>query len=70
MSDESLRKDQLEGGLKESTGGAKEEVGEATGNRDLEAEGAAERAEGISKQVGSEVRERIADDADHLRKHD
>jgi uncharacterized protein YjbJ (UPF0337 family) len=67
MSEQSARKEGLEGSVKESTGGAKEEVGEATGNRDLEAEGAAERAEGISKQVDSDVRERVSDG---LHKHE
>lgn len=67
MSEQSERKGRLEGSVKESTGGAKEEVGEATGNRDLEAEGAAERAEGILKQVESDVHERVGDD---LRKHE
>jgi uncharacterized protein YjbJ (UPF0337 family) len=39
-------KQRIEGGVKKVTGAIKEKVGQATGDRDTEAEGTAEKAEG------------------------
>ena len=41
-----MDKQRVEGGLKKATGTVKEKVGQMTGDRDLEAEGRLEKAEG------------------------
>jgi uncharacterized protein YjbJ (UPF0337 family) len=41
-----MDKQRVEGGLKKATGTVKEKAGQMTGDRDLEAEGKADRAEG------------------------
>ena len=41
-----MDKQRIEGGLKKATGTIKEKAGQMTGDRDLEAEGKADRAEG------------------------
>jgi uncharacterized protein YjbJ (UPF0337 family) len=41
-----MDKERIEGGLKKATGTIKEKAGQMTGDRDLEAEGTADRAEG------------------------
>jgi uncharacterized protein YjbJ (UPF0337 family) len=41
-----MDRQRIEGGLKKTTGTIKEKVGEALGNRHLETEGKAEKAEG------------------------
>lgn len=41
-----MDKERIEGGLKKATGTIKEKAGQMTGDRDLEAEGTAERTEG------------------------
>jgi uncharacterized protein YjbJ (UPF0337 family) len=41
-----MDKERIKGGLKKATGSIKEKAGQMTGNRDLEAEGTADRAEG------------------------
>jgi uncharacterized protein YjbJ (UPF0337 family) len=49
-----MHKDQAKGAAKDMAGSMKEAAGKATGNRRLEAEGAAERIEGkIQKGVGA-----------------
>ena len=48
-----MDRQRIEGGLKKATGTIKEKVGKAIGDRHLEAEGKAERAEGhIRSGVG------------------
>jgi uncharacterized protein YjbJ (UPF0337 family) len=48
-----MDRQRIEGGLKKTTGTIKEKVGEAIGNRHLENEGKAEKAEGhIRSGVG------------------
>ena len=48
-----MDKQRIEGGVKKVTGTIKEKVGELTGNRHVEAEGQAERAEGhVRSAVG------------------
>jgi uncharacterized protein YjbJ (UPF0337 family) len=50
---DSSAKDKLKGGLHEAKGKIKEETGKATGNRDLEHRGAAEKTAGkVEKKVG------------------
>ena len=41
-----MDKEQITGGIKKATGTVKEKVGLATGDRDMEAEGKADKAEG------------------------
>jgi uncharacterized protein YjbJ (UPF0337 family) len=41
-----MEKQRIEGGLKKATGTIKEKAGQITGNRDLEAEGKMDKAEG------------------------
>jgi uncharacterized protein YjbJ (UPF0337 family) len=49
-----MHKDEMKGAAKDAKGAMKEGVGKATGNRRMEAEGAAERTAGkIQKGVGS-----------------
>lgn len=63
---------EAEGRVEQATGEAKEDVGRATGNRDLEVDGAEERAEGAAKEsigeAGREVKEAIEDLGDTARK--
>jgi uncharacterized protein YjbJ (UPF0337 family) len=48
-----MDKQRIEGGLKKATGAVKEKAGQMTGDRDMEAEGTAEKAEGhIRSAVG------------------
>ena len=48
-----MDKQRIEGGLKRATGTVKEKLGQATGNRHMEAEGKADKAEGrIRSAVG------------------
>jgi uncharacterized protein YjbJ (UPF0337 family) len=50
---DSSTKDKFKGGLHEAKGKIKEETGKATGNRDLEDRGAAEKTAGkVQKKVG------------------
>lgn len=49
-----MHKDEAKGAAKDITGSMKEAAGKATGDRDLQAEGAAERLEGkVQKGVGA-----------------
>lgn len=48
-----MDKQRIEGGLKKATGTIKEKAGQAMGDRDVEAEGKAEKAEGkVRSAVG------------------
>lgn len=52
--DEAMHKDEAKGAAKDITGSIKEAAGKATGDRDLQAEGAADRVEGkVQKGVGA-----------------
>jgi uncharacterized protein YjbJ (UPF0337 family) len=49
-----MHKDQMKGAAKDAKGSMKEAAGRATGDRDLEARGAAEKTEGkVQKGVGN-----------------
>ena len=53
LSMDSSSKDKAKGGFQEAKGKIKEETGKATGNRDLEDRGAAEKTGGkVRKKVG------------------
>ena len=45
-----MNKDEMEGKVEKAKGYVKEKVGQAAGNRDLEAEGAADRAAGKAQE--------------------
>jgi uncharacterized protein YjbJ (UPF0337 family) len=67
-------KDEIKGKGKRIKGRVKDKVGEMIGNRELEAEGEAERIEGTVQEgygrvrrKANEVLERIADDEDKKR---
>ena len=49
--------DKLSNKVEELSGQAKEGVGSATGNRDLEAEGKADQASGNVKQAGEKIKD-------------
>ena len=52
--DEAMHKDEAKGAAKDITGSIKEAAGKATGDRDLQAQGAADRVEGkVQKGVGA-----------------
>ncbi len=49
-----MNRDRVEGSVKQAKGSLKEAVGKATGNRRLQAKGAADKAEGkVQNAVGS-----------------
>ena len=48
-----MDKERVKGGLRKATGTVKEKVGQATGDRDMEAEGKVDKAEGrVRSAVG------------------
>jgi uncharacterized protein YjbJ (UPF0337 family) len=49
--------DKIENKTEELTGKAKETVGEASGDRDLQAEGQADQTKGNLKQAGEKVKD-------------
>jgi uncharacterized protein YjbJ (UPF0337 family) len=53
--------DKAKNKLQQMTGKAKEEVGEHTGDRDLEAEGRADQTSGDLKQAGEKVKDAFTD---------
>lgn len=52
-------KERIEGGLKKATGTIKEKAGQMTGNRHLEGEGTAERAEGKVRDAVGHVKDAV-----------
>lgn len=67
-----LNKDEVEGKFDQAKGSVKEEIGQATGDRDLESEGMADRAGGnIQEGFGTarrKVGEAIEDAGDALKR--
>ncbi len=55
-----INKDEIKGKIKEATGTVKDKVGEATGNRRLEAEGEAENAEGHAQDAWGGVKRGVS----------
>lgn len=53
--------DKIENKTEELTGKAKETVGEASGDRDLQAEGQADQTKGNLKQAGEKVKDAFKD---------
>jgi uncharacterized protein YjbJ (UPF0337 family) len=59
-----MNKDQIKGSMKDTAGKVQEKVGEATGDRDTEAKGVGNQAEGkVQKTVGD-----VKDAVNNLRK--
>src|SRR5579872_2849648 len=54
-----MDKQRIEGGLKKATGAIKEKAGQITGNRDLEAEGTADRTEGKVRDAVGHVKDAV-----------
>jgi uncharacterized protein YjbJ (UPF0337 family) len=52
-----MDKQRMEGGLKKATGTIKEKAGQMTGDRDLEAEGKADKAEGKVRSAVGHVKD-------------
>jgi len=55
-----MNKDQREGAVTNAKGRAKEAAGVVTGNKDLESEGAADRAVGAAKKAVGDVKHKFA----------
>ena len=49
--------DKFKNSAESKTGSAKEKIGDATGNEDLQAEGAAEKSKADLKQAGEKVKD-------------
>ena len=64
-----MNKDEIKGKAEKAKGYVKEEAGEITGNKDLEAEGRAERVTGKARETFGAAKEKIKDlnafDEDH-----
>ena len=54
--------DKIENKTEELTGKAKETVGDASGDRDLQAEGQADQTKGNIKQAGQKVKDALTPD--------
>ena len=54
-----MDKQRVEGGLKKATGTVKEKAGQMTGDRDIEAEGKADRAEGKVRDVVGHTKDAV-----------
>ncbi|MCW4113600.1 CsbD family protein [Aurantimonas sp. MSK8Z-1] len=59
-----MDKNEVKGGLKEVGGNIKESVGRATGNRDMEAEGVVDQAEGKTQKNYGKVKDAVKDQLD------
>lgn len=57
-------KDELKGKYEQAKGTVKETVGDATGNRDLEAEGQADQAEGETQETWGKIKRGVGDAVD------
>ena len=54
-------KDEVEGNWEQAKGYVKDKAGEVTGNKDLEAEGEAERAAGKTQETWGKVKHKVGD---------
>ena len=61
-----MNKDEIKGKAEKAKGYVKEEVGEAIGNPDLEAEGRAERTAGKVRETYGKAKEKVEETADDL----
>ena len=56
-----MNNDQVKGRVEEAKGAVKETTGRVVGNRDLEAEGAVDKASGKSQSTFGDAKEKVAD---------
>ncbi len=56
--------DEMEGKFEQAKGWVKDKVGEATGNRDLEAEGEEQNAEGKTQETWGKAKRGVSDTVD------
>jgi uncharacterized protein YjbJ (UPF0337 family) len=61
-----MNKDEMEGKWEKAKGTVKEKAGEVTGDRDMEAEGAAQRAEGEAKDAFGKARRKAGEAVEDL----
>jgi uncharacterized protein YjbJ (UPF0337 family) len=61
-----MNKDELKGKAEKAKGYIKEEAGELTGDRDLEAEGRGERAVGTAREKLGKAREKVGEAVEDL----
>jgi len=61
-----MNKDELEGKAEKAKGYVKEEAGELVGDKDMEAEGRAERAQGKAKEQIGKAREKVGEAVEDL----
>lgn len=61
-----MDKDRIEGTVKEAGGKLKEEFGDLTDNRETEAEGHADQAEGGLQKTWGEAKDKVRDVADDV----
>ena len=62
-----MNKDEIKGKAEKAKGYVKEEIGEAIGNPDLEAEGRGERTAGKVREAYGKAKEKVEKAADDLR---
>ena len=61
-----MNKDEMEGKVEKAKGYVKEKPGQVTGNRDLEAEGAADRAAGKTQEAIGKARRKAGEALEDL----
>jgi uncharacterized protein YjbJ (UPF0337 family) len=61
-----MNKDEIKGKAEKAKGYVKEKAGELTGNRDLEAEGSAERVAGKARETLGKAKEHVKDTVDDV----
>ena len=62
-----MDRDRVEGKVKEGTGWAQDKAGEVTGDRDLEAQGEADRTEGKAQGALGKVKDAASDAVDAVK---
>jgi uncharacterized protein YjbJ (UPF0337 family) len=63
-----VNKDEMEGKVEKAKGYVKEKVGQAVGNRDLEAEGAADRTAGKAQETFGKAKRKAGEALEDLGK--
>src|SRR5207244_13034256 len=64
--EDAMNKDELKGKAEKAKGYVKEEAGELTGDRDLEAEGRSERAIGAAREKFGKARKKVGEAVEEL----
>jgi uncharacterized protein YjbJ (UPF0337 family) len=60
-----MHKDEIKGAAKQARGSVKEAIGKATGDRKLQADGAADKVEGTVQKAAGKVKEAARDALKH-----